>query len=618
MEEVDGIIVHSLRQIGCELDEDMRLIGQFTTDQVVEAVARCLHRCAGANFTANIPAAISTIPMTARLRIGTSLAHACQELDYPGEVGYQTFLYWDEGDIRRLLMFLIEKMPKEAEKSVDEPLGSSALLDVSIAAAFKRTLDEPWLPEVFHFKHDLWDQNYSRTRPFRSSHLTYPKNLHTATKESKRFYDDRLEFVSDQLTSASDLAACVIEANEESVSGVQAWESDWKHRGLEHEFRAKKKQQITKKMAGYVQRVLADFSSDLEASSSVDFDQLATTAAATSMLSPKSSDSETVPQETAVNDRLGIEADEKDAVQARLKAECDRLESLNGKLESHTFEGTRLDAALRQMTAQTSQLEGDTEKLDAALSLRKRTLALLPDADSNAGRLQAVIEASVARLQALSEQWDEHRQPLVDRYRKLRETSASRVSETQRKLEEIRSLREKMKEIADDARTKGEVHNQLIADYEKMTKDFNRSAYTRRILEIVANIKKQKLDIDKVLIDTREVQKEINQLSGKLDRTFAVTDELIFKDAKKDESVRKAYKYLAALHENCSLLVKTVEETGAIMREIRDLEDQIENENRNKVLANLERISADYKQMRQENAALVGKLKAAQSSSDDH
>ena len=31
-----------------------------------------------------------------------------------------------------------------------------------------------------------------------------------------------------------------------------------------------------------------------------------------------------------------------------------------------------------------------------------------------------------------------------------------------------------------------------------MTKDVNRSAYTRRILEIVANIKKQKEDIEKV------------------------------------------------------------------------------------------------------------------------
>ncbi|CAB4015748.1 coiled-coil domain-containing 22 homolog, partial [Paramuricea clavata] len=77
-----------------------------------------------------------------------------------------------------------------------------------------------------------------------------------------------------------------------------------------------------------------------------------------------------------------------------------------------------------------------------------------------------------------------------------------------------------------------------------------------------------------ILVDTRSVQKDINQLSGKLSRTFKVTDELIFKDAKKDEACRKAYRYLASLHENCEELVKCVEETGVIMREIRDLEEQ--------------------------------------------
>ena len=37
-----------------------------------------------------------------------------------------------------------------------------------------------------------------------------------------------------------------------------------------------------------------------------------------------------------------------------------------------------------------------------------------------------------------------------------------------------------------------------------MVKDVNRSAYTKRILEIVANIKKQKNDIDKVDAYTRQ------------------------------------------------------------------------------------------------------------------
>lgn len=56
-----------------------------------------------------------------------------------------------------------------------------------------------------------------------------------------------------------------------------------------------------------------------------------------------------------------------------------------------------------------------------------------------------------------------------------------------------------------------------------------RNDYTSRILEIVGNIRKQKTDIDKVLIDTRELQKEINLITGQLDRQFTVTDDLLFK-----------------------------------------------------------------------------------------
>ena len=82
-----------------------------------------------------------------------------------------------------------------------------------------------------------------------------------------------------------------------------------------------------------------------------------------------------------------------------------------------------------------------------------------------------------------------------------------------------------------------------------MSKDLSRVAYTRRIMEIVHNIQRQKEDINKILGDTRMVQKEINQLDGKLDRVFTMTDEQIYKDAKKDEARRIAYKLLAGLRE---------------------------------------------------------------------
>ncbi len=45
------------------------------------------------------------------------------------------------------------------------------------------------------------------------------------------------------------------------------------------------------------------------------------------------------------------------------------------------------------------------------------------------------------------------------------------------------------------------------------------------------------------------------------------------------------------------------------MREIRELEDQVENLNQNEIKENLEQINKDLKEMKQENMALVNKLK---------
>ncbi|ELK32385.1 Coiled-coil domain-containing protein 22 [Myotis davidii] len=131
---------------------------------------------------------------------------------------------------------------------------------------------------------------------------------------------------------------------------------------------------------------------------------------------------------------------------------------------------------------------------------------------------------------------------------------------------------------AEEARRKDGIYKRLVSELETLPRDVSRPAYTQRVLEIVGNIRKQKEEITKILSDTKQLQKEIDSLSGKLDWTFAVTDELVFKDAKKD---------------------------GA---EARDLEEQIETEMGKKTVGNLEKIQEDFRALRQENAGLQGQV----------
>lgn len=42
-----------------------------------------------------------------------------QKVGYKSDIGYQTILYGNIVDMRRILMFLIEKLPKEIENTIE-------------------------------------------------------------------------------------------------------------------------------------------------------------------------------------------------------------------------------------------------------------------------------------------------------------------------------------------------------------------------------------------------------------------------------------------------------------------------------------------------------------------
>ncbi|XP_001639122.2 coiled-coil domain-containing protein 22 homolog [Nematostella vectensis] len=644
MEEVDNIIIHTLRQIGCEIPEEIQSLREFTTTVIVQASSKCLHVI---NEDIDIP---SNLPssMSAKFRVGTMLAAALQDLGYRGEIGYQTFLYSNEKDIRSVFMFLVEHLPKETSSAASEPLGSSVLLNRRVASDLAQRLTLSWMPTFLKKGGVRWKGSKPKTyfregsasmRRFHACNLKSPQGLTDLTakisKETKAYYSV-IPYVTSQPPCRRDVAPSVLESNSLSVTAVAEWELEWNQSGLssrltKEEYLARKRQRLEKKIKDHVlaemQRVEAGgrAASDLSDIVSSFSDRVSTI------------ESQTQGSRFTRTEKLQFAQDEQKAAamaglsesgppkmdteeelqkkrEQELEALQNKLKDLASSVDEKESEIKTINAGLQQTNEQVTATKVQNSEHEESYKVKKRTVDLLPDAENNIAKLQGVVDSSSQRLVNLAQQWETHRTALIDEYRELKVINAKKVSETQKKLEEIKSLREKMKEVAEETRGKDDLYKQLVSEYERMSRDVNRSAYTRRILEIVGNIKKQKEEINKILVDTKSVQKEINQLSGKLDRTFTVTDELIFRDAKKDEACRKAYKYLASLHENCKELIQAVEDTGVIMREIRDLEEQIDTESQKNTANNLERITADHKQMKEENATLTKKIKALKSS----
>ena len=578
--------------------------------------------------------------MAAKFRVGATLANHVQDLGYKGgDLGYQTFLYSNETEIRKILMFLVEKLPKETSQTSDEPMGAGFLLQKAVSTELAAQLSLPWLPPFLkpngmRRRPRGWHREGACClQPYHSSPLSLASGTTSLStklpKEQRAYYARHLSFVTAQPRSHVRLAPSVMETNALQLATQQDWDNEWNTHGLpsrlsQEEYKQRKRDKLLKMIGQRLQQD-SQRAAGQRSSQAQDFAQVLSSIEAQSNKNAssrgkgsrfahteklqygKDTDATMAQMGGAVTKETEEEVEQKRA--AEVQGLREELQTLTQTLEQLDLEVRKFTAGTQQMEEEVATATNAAKDKTAAFNVKKRTLDLLPQAQENIAKLQAVVDGSAARLVTLAQQWEGHRQPLVQQHRDLRQSQAVRESEAEKKLEEIKEFRGRMKAVADEARRKEELAKQLTSEFERMTKDVNRSAYTRKIMEIVANIKKQKQEIDKILVDTKAVQKEINSLSGKLDRTFTVTDELIFKDAKKDEGVKKAYRMLAALHENFEQLIVCVEDTGGVVREIKDLEEQIESESSKKTLTNLEKISEDLQQMKKENAALIAKVK---------
>lgn len=70
-----------------------------------------------------------------------------QDLGYKNDVGYQTFLYYNEAELRQVFMFLIEQLPSEGKQvTSQEPTNKRSLLMQSISAKIGEELNSIWIP----------------------------------------------------------------------------------------------------------------------------------------------------------------------------------------------------------------------------------------------------------------------------------------------------------------------------------------------------------------------------------------------------------------------------------------------------------------------------------------
>ena len=235
----------------------------------------------------------------------------------------------------------------------------------------------------------------------------------------------------------------------------------------------------------------------------------------------------------------------------------------------------------------------------------RRTLELAADPAGSKKELGRTIASTAGSLMELAEEWETHRAPLLGQIREAERARRARREGAADKMREVRNLRGEMQGLVTELQERDERQGRLAKEVERAAGGQPRASYTDRILDIVRNLRKQQIEIERILAEIRGAQKEVNSLSETLDRSFAAADEAIFRDAVKNAASKKCYKALAAMHAAFGSLVEHVQQIANASNARVDVEAKVGELGAKNTAEAIERISADLKALKAENAKLT-------------
>lgn len=333
-----------------------------------------------------------------------------QSVGFRGDIGYQSFLYSNVTEVRRVFMFLIERLPKEADKDhLDETLtDKKSLLDHNIRQNIKIQLNAAWTPQ---YCKTFGARKFGNLVAIQASNNGFlPQRINVPFASIKHQSNELSEYWSKrsptifQQTSSINICASLIHKNDQDLlggsSGYVMNDSDdcpTLVPVLQRKFRKLiKMQKSTIAPASYVKKVnMKDVKS---------VQQLALN----NVEIPHEDDIVVMP-----------EIRESDAVRfeiSKVKADIKKIVMHRQDIQSQLSE-CKLE--LKNVAEQLPQLQNEKK-------IKERARLLLENPEENIAKMTKVLETSRERIKKLQDQWDEHRIPLEQQIETARSSSNSK------------------------------------------------------------------------------------------------------------------------------------------------------------------------------------------------
>lgn len=289
------------------------------------------------------------------------------------------------------------------------------------------------------------------------------------------------------------------------------------------------------------------------------------------------------------------------------KGEVISQEDVEYKLEqtpiSHQDKSSQENVHSEELTARSlelQQLEEQHDLLKAAVEMASDKQMPL---DSYITQLGEQIDAKRHNLAKIESKWKATIRPLEEKKQKLEEAMCVKQPDSQ---QSWKKLEQDLVCVLSETKQREDELLILSKEVEKLPKLGRRRSYIERIKEITKNSRKQDIDIERILKETRELQLESNMIQERLHRTYAVVDETLLREAKKDQAVEQAHNLLTAIHESFEEITEKILATDRARREATDLETKLSSVTARSL--NIDKLQADLDAIRKENEYLQSRL----------
>eukprot|EP01080_Neovahlkampfia_damariscottae_P002296 gene2296-2469_t len=595
--EVDAILIDQLKIWGIEVDSSVETFQDFDKNLLYRSVYEFLKIIFDEEKLVDVPPKLPVKEMAQTFKICNEVVSLIKSIGFRKEINFDFFLYPNENDSREVFSFLLEKTQKVNEK---EQVGDENKYFE------KMTTEERMNEKLNELVKSTWIQ--------RTNVNNYYINLNKMKTTFISSSNAQERLISNQEKYKNNLFSSIFEDNEIKLVKQELNQQELKNEKNENLNYLKDALRISRNTKIEIKNVLKEGNT----MNHNDDNDIGILNESGFNLRKKfeTEESSNIGDGTTLSSGNG-NSDEKLNKEEQEKKRIEEMENLNKSIEklkkaTKNIENTilKLNLNMKQMS---EVLEKEKEKkinFEKSLKIIGTTQKLLENKDENIKKMKNITSSSGEHLIELAKEWEQHRVPLIQKIRKLKNDQKNLKDDYSKKLESVKKNRKLLEENVTDIKQKEDLLNKLKVDFQQLPKNVERKNYVDRIMDINKNVDKQKLEINKILLDNHLISNESNELSKKLIETFQKVEEVIYQEAQKEEYAKTLYQNIVQMREGFSSLIKLVRDGGEMNNEIRDLETSMDHLNSRNDSLNLERLVFDLNSMKKENQSLMNQLKS--------